>query len=92
MAEDSPDGSEQRIAAWQQAHGGVVVADQDVRVLIGLLAVLEVNALSGELDPDLSDRLMARFSRENLPANVGLRAALNALNQRLRTDRGEYSV
>jgi hypothetical protein len=92
VAENSPNGSEQRFAAWQQAHGGVVVGDQDVRVLIGLLAVLEVTALSGELDPDLSDRLMARFSRENLSADVGLQAALNALNQRLRTDRGEYSV
>lgn len=92
MAEKSPDSSEERIAAWQRARGGIVVADQDVRVLIGLLAVLEVAAQLDEFDPDLSGRLAARFAREQLPADAGLPAALNALNQRLRSDRGEYSV
>jgi hypothetical protein len=86
VAENTPNGSEERIAAWQQAHGGVVVADQDVRVLLGVLAVLEGSALLGELDSDLAARLGARFSREGLPADAGLAAALNALNQRLRTN------
>lgn len=92
MTENSPNGSEERIAAWQQAHGGVVVADQDLRVLLGLLAVLEGTAMLGEFDSDLAARLTARFAREGLSVDAGLETALNALNQRLRTNRGEYSI
>lgn len=92
MAEKQQDSSEQRIAAWQQAHGGVVVADQDVRVLIGLLAVLEGASMVDDLGVELAERLGARFAREGLPVDAGLAPAVAELNQRLRTNRGEYAI
>lgn len=84
--------SEERIAAWQRARGGVVVADEDVRALIGLLAVLEARAMTEELDPDSVDRIATRLARDGVSTDAGLPAALNVLNQRLRTARGEYAV
>ena len=92
MAETSSGGSEERIAAWQQAAGGLIIADRDIRVVIGLLAVLEGEALLGQLDNELSGRLADRLGREGLPPVPDLAAAFSVLNQRLRTARGEYAV
>jgi hypothetical protein len=92
MADTSSGGSEERVAAWQQAQGGVVVADHDVRALVGLLAVLEGGVLLGQLDPDLSDRLAKRLDRDGISSEADLASAVSVLNQRLRTARGEYSV
>ena len=90
---DPSDDCEERIIRWQRERGGVVITDSDVRVLIGLLAVLEAQDRGDGLDQHLSTRLAARFNggESPLPAS-DLPDALSALNQRLRQARGEYSV
>jgi hypothetical protein len=64
---------------------------QDVAALIGLLAVLEGEVLSGEASSDLVGRLSSRPARDGLlPAGdqQGLPGALFDMNQRLRVARG----
>ena len=61
--------------------------------LIGLLAALEGEVLSGEASSDLVGRLSSRLARDGLlPAGdqQGLPRALFEMNQRLRVARGEY--
>jgi hypothetical protein len=64
------------------------------RALIGLLAVVEGEVLSGEGSSDLVRRLSTRLARAGLlPADAaeqGLLGALRELNQRLRVARDEY--
>jgi hypothetical protein len=96
MSDEWPETSEDQIKRWQQEHGGVKITDQDVSVLIGLMAELEGCFSTGTVDADLVRRVRDRFAREGLldsGAALGdLCGALNALNHRLRTARGEYDV
>ena len=68
-------------------------SSQDVAVLIGIMAVLEGEYLSGSVDKDLMRRIGDRFQRHGLLAesfgNDDVRWALNAMNYRLRHARGE---
>ena len=70
------------------------IRDSDVRLLIGMLAVLEGFALAGELPPRIADKLIDRFIRLSLlepgATPKDLRQALNDLNHRLRYVLGEY--
>src|SRR5215831_13552025 len=63
------------------------IRDSDVRLLIGMLAVLEGFALAGELPPRIADKLIDRFIRLSLlepgATPKDLRQALNDLNHRL---------
>jgi hypothetical protein len=72
----------------------VTLTDRDVAALIGLLAVVEGEVLSGEASSHLVARLSTRLARDGLlPADTaeqGLPSALGNLNQRLRVARGEY--
>jgi hypothetical protein len=45
-----------------------------------------------DLGVELAERLGARFAREGLPVDAGLAPAVAELNQRLRTNRGEYAI
>ena len=72
----------------------VTLADQDVAVLIGILAVLEGQVRSGEAALTMTRRLRDRLARYELlsadAASEGLAGALADMNQRLRVARGEY--
>lgn len=72
--------------------------DQDVRALIGVLAVLEGEVMVMELDqqepPEWMHRVAERLARSGLlnstDSLTGLRQGLGDLNQRLRYVLGEY--
>lgn len=72
--------------------------DQDVRALIGMLAVLEGEVRVTELDQlkpqEWMDRVSQRLARvgllESTASVADLREELGDLNQRLRYVRGEY--
>jgi len=67
---------------------------RDLSALIGLLAVLEGELMTGEVSPHLSGRIRDRFERVGLLDAGGterdVRQALNDLNHRLRYALGEY--
>jgi hypothetical protein len=71
----------------------VTLADRDVAALVGVLAILEGQVLSGEA-PRMTRQLIDRLARYGLlPAGAAsepLATALHDLNQRLRLARGEY--
>jgi hypothetical protein len=70
------------------------VQDRDVKVLIGVLAILEGAVWSGDLDKWTTTRVADRFAQQGLLAadhdERELRQAINDLNQRLRYAAGEY--
>ena len=72
----------------------VTLADRDVAVLIGVLAVLEGEVRSGEAAPHMTRHLSDRLARYELlsadAASEDLAEALHDLNQRVRLARGEY--
>ena len=72
----------------------VTVADQDVSALIGLLAILEGEVLSGQASSRLNHHLSRHLAKNGLlPAGADQQAlptALSDMNQRLRVARGEY--
>jgi hypothetical protein len=72
----------------------VTLVDQDVAVLIGVLAVLEGQVRSDEAALTMTRRLRDHLARyELLPADAAsdaLAGALSDMNQRLRVARGEY--
>ena len=76
------------------AKAPVMLADRDVAVLIGVLAVLEGEVRSGEASPRMTRHLSDRLARCGLlaadVASEGLARALSDMNQRLRVARGEY--
>ena len=67
---------------------------RDLSALIGLLAVIEAESLTGELSPDLSRRIRHRLEKAGLLEPFGtdqdLRQAVTQLNHRLRYALGEY--
>lgn len=69
------------------------VSEQDLSLLIGLLAVCE-GVVWGEVDGDLCHNLQQRWSAHGpLPPTAGryeVRQLLNDLNHRLRYAKGEY--
>jgi hypothetical protein len=71
----------------------VTLADRDVAALVGVLAILEGQVLSGEA-PRMTRQLSNRLARYGLlpagAASESLATALHDLNQRLRLARGEY--
>ena len=69
------------------------LSDEDLRLLIGLLAVCE-GAIWGEVDGDLAENLLRRW-RQHGPLDAdddrySVRQLINDLNHRLRYARGEY--
>lgn len=72
----------------------VTLADRDVAVLIGVLAVVEGQVRSGEASPHMTRHLSDRLAHYELlsadAANDDLARALSDINQRLRVARGEY--
>ena len=66
---------------------------QDVAILIGIMAVLEGESMSGSVDDYVMRRIGDRFKREGLLASSfgtdDVRQALNAMNYRLRHAKGE---
>jgi hypothetical protein len=72
----------------------VTLADRDVAVLIGVLAVVEGQVRSGEASPHMTRHLSDRLAQYELlsadAANDDLARALSDINQRLRVARGEY--
>jgi hypothetical protein len=71
----------------------VTLADRDVAALVGVLAILAGQVLSGEaprLIRQLSDRLVRYGLLPAGAASEPLARALHDLNQRLRLARGEY--
>jgi hypothetical protein len=72
----------------------VTLADRDVAVLIGVLAVLEGQVRFGETAPDMTRHLSDRLARYELvaadAASDALARALADMNQRLRVARREY--
>ena len=70
------------------------VFERDARVLVGLLAVVEVASLSAQLPPALADRLSRRFVAEGLlsegASDREFRQAVNDLTHQLRYALGEY--
>lgn len=66
----------------------------DLAAMIGLLAVIEGELMTGEVPPQLADRMRDRLERVELlePAATerDLRQALSDLNHRLRYAVGEY--
>jgi hypothetical protein len=66
---------------------------QDATALIGILAVLEGQLMSGNLDPEAAERLRSRMADDGLlegdEANQDVPATLEALNQRVRFALGE---
>ena len=72
----------------------VTLADRDVAVLIGILAVLEGDVRSGEAAPHMTRHLSNRLAQYELlsadAASEDLAGALSDINQRLRVARGEY--
>jgi hypothetical protein len=71
----------------------VTLADRDVAVLIGILAVLEGEVRSGETSSRMTWHLSGRLARYDLlsagAAREDLAGALGNINQRLRPARGE---
>ena len=67
--------------------------DRDLTALIGILAVLEGELMSGEVSPHLAGRIRERLARVALVAPDGtdleVRQALGGLNRRLRRALGE---
>jgi hypothetical protein len=72
-----------------------VVREQDVKALIGLLAVIEGHMMAGDVPQHLIDHLLDRFVWVGLLDQMSslrdLRQAINDLNHRLRYARGEYT-
>jgi hypothetical protein len=72
----------------------VTLADRDVAVLIGVLAVLEGEVRSDQASLTMTRRLRDRLARYELlsadAASDALAGALSDINQRLRVARGEY--
>jgi hypothetical protein len=72
----------------------VTLADRDVAVLIGILAVLEGEVRSGETSSRMTRHLSDRLARYDLLSADAARedpaGALGDINQRLRLARGEY--
>lgn len=72
----------------------VTLADRDVAVLIGVLAVVEGQVRSGEASPHMTRHLSDRLAQYELlsadAANDDLARTLSDINQRLRIARGEY--
>jgi hypothetical protein len=70
------------------------VLQRDAQALIGLLAILEGEAMASQLDAGLVDHLSRRFASVGLLADgVGgreFRQALNDMNHRIRYALGEY--
>jgi hypothetical protein len=70
------------------------VRDQDVRALIGMLAIIEGHLMVGEVPQHLTSRLRDRFVMVGLldqsSNSRDLRQAINDLNHRLRYARGDY--
>ena len=68
-------------------------SSQEVAFLIGLMAVLEGEYLSGSVGDDLMQRIGLRFKRVGLLddgfGNDDVRSALKSMNYRLRHARGE---
>jgi hypothetical protein len=82
MIEDPPD------EAPRTCHG------RDLAALIGLLAVIEGEIMTGEVSPYLAGRIRRRLEREMLLEPNGtdrdLRQTISDLNHRLRYALGEY--
>jgi hypothetical protein len=70
------------------------VLQRDAQALIGLLAILEGEAMASQLHAGLVDHLSRRFASVGLLADgVGgreFRHALNGMNHRIRYALGEY--
>ena len=68
--------------------------ERDAKVLIGVLAIVEVELLVSELSASFLDQLPRRFSSVGLTADGAtdreLRQAIDDLGQRLRYALGEY--
>ena len=66
---------------------------QDAAALIGILAVVEGQIMSGHVEPDAVERLRARLADDGMltgdPAGQDVPAALEALNKRVRFALGE---
>jgi hypothetical protein len=72
----------------------VRVDDRDVSLLVGVLAILQGELLSGEVSPQLVRKLHDRFAQYQLArqqpgSSRDVEALLDGLNQRLRVARGE---
>ena len=71
------------------------VLQRDAEALIGLLAIVEGEAMVSRLDAGLVDHLSRRFASVGLMADGAtdreFRQALNDLNHRLRYALGEYN-
>jgi len=74
---------------------------QDVQVLIGIVATVTGRLYAGQLDPDTTERFAERFVRAgllsqepdgNLPSAGKVRLALEDLVQRLRYAYGDYDA
>jgi hypothetical protein len=72
------------------------VSKRDVSAMIGCLALLEGERLSGAIDDHLWRRIAQRLTRVGLLGETwedrDVRKALNDLNHRLRYGLGEYDV
>ena len=94
MGVQSPSDTTHQEQTQAEPHRPVTLADQDVSALIGLLAVLEGEVLSGEASSHLVGRLSTRLDRDGLlPADAdeqGLAKVLGDMNHWLRVARGEY--
>jgi hypothetical protein len=70
------------------------VLQRDAQALIGLLAILEGEAMASQLDAGLVDHLSGRFTSLGLlppgARHREVRQALNDMNHRLRYALGEY--
>ena len=70
------------------------VLQRDAKALIGLLAILEAEAMASQLDPGLVDHLSRRFASLGLlepgAGDRDFRQSLNDMNHRLRYALGEY--
>jgi hypothetical protein len=66
---------------------------QDAAALIGILAVVEGQIVSGNVDPDAVERLRVRLADDGIltgePAEQDVPATLEALNKRVRFALGE---
>ncbi len=68
----------------------------DAQALIGLLAIVEGEAMASNLDPAIVDHIGRRFAGEGLLQRADderlIRQALNDLNHRVRYALGEYDT
>jgi hypothetical protein len=74
-------------------HRLVQVSDRDVSLLIGMLAVLEGEALENPRSPVMQRLIRDAVTYGLLAPDVGAERVvdlLSGMNQRLRTARGEY--